>query len=110
MMEAAVVYNHDVPLTELGGGVSRKVLAYKDQMMIVEVHFEKDGVGSVHTHPHVQSTYVQSGRFRLVGNSEIRVNTRLAKANCQHLVQKCVKRGDVCRPRKRRLLSQSVLQ
>lgn len=63
-MEATVVYNHDVPLSDLGGGVSRKVLAYNDQLMIVEVRFEKGGIGSTHTHPHLQSTYVQSGRFR----------------------------------------------
>ena len=62
-MNANVVFNHDVALTDLGGGVSRKVLAYNDQLMIVEVHFEKGGVGSVHTHPHLQNTYVQSGKF-----------------------------------------------
>ena len=62
-MEHSVVYNRDIPLTNLGNGVSRKVLAYNDQLMIVEVHFEKGGAGSVHTHPHLQSTYVQSGRF-----------------------------------------------
>lgn len=62
-MNSFVVHNHDIPLTNLGGGVSRKVLAYNDQLMIVEVHFEKGGVGAVHTHPHLQSTYVQSGRF-----------------------------------------------
>ena len=62
-MNSFVVYNRDVALTDLGGGVSRKVLAHNNQLMIVEVHFEKGGVGSVHTHPHLQSTYVQSGRF-----------------------------------------------
>lgn len=63
-METKVVYNHDVALQEQGGGVSRKVLAYNDELMIVEVHFEKDGVGKPHTHPHLQSTYVKSGAFR----------------------------------------------
>ena len=63
-MEASVVYNHDVELQELGGGVSRKILAYNEQMMLVEVHFEKGGIGTAHTHPHVQCTYVLSGAFR----------------------------------------------
>lgn len=63
-METKVVYNSDVALQDLGGGVSRKVLAYNDDLMIVEVHFEKGGVGSAHTHPHLQSTYVKSGAFR----------------------------------------------
>ncbi|MBR3875055.1 MAG: cupin domain-containing protein [Clostridia bacterium] len=69
-MNANVVFNADIPLCDLGGGVSRKVLAYNDQMMIVEVHFQGGGVGAVHTHPHVQSTYVQSGRFRFTIEGE----------------------------------------
>lgn len=63
MKDAKVVYNKQVPLTDLGGGVSRKILSYNDQLMMVEVHFEKGGVGSLHTHPHLQFTYVLSGRF-----------------------------------------------
>lgn len=63
-MDAKVVFHADVPLKELGGGVSRRVLAYQDGLMIVEVNFEKGGVGTVHTHPHLQNTYVKSGRFR----------------------------------------------
>ena len=61
---ANVVYNKDIPLKDLGGGVSRKVLAHIPEMMVVEVRFDKDGVGAVHTHPHVQCTYVKSGSFR----------------------------------------------
>jgi quercetin dioxygenase-like cupin family protein len=61
---ANVVYHADVALKDLGGGVSRRVLAYTPQLMIVEVNFKKGGEGSVHTHPHSQSTYVLSGRFR----------------------------------------------
>lgn len=63
-MNASVVYNKNVALTDLGGGVSRKVLSYDEHMMVVEVTFEEGGVGAVHTHPHAQSTYVTSGRFR----------------------------------------------
>ena len=63
-MDAKVVFHADVPLKDLGGGVSRRVLAYQDGLMIVEVNFEKGGVGTVHTHPHLQNTYVKSGKFR----------------------------------------------
>ena len=63
-MEAKVIYSNDVPYKDLGGGVRRRVLAYQDQLMIVEVVFETGGVGTVHTHPHCQNTYVKSGRFR----------------------------------------------
>ena len=63
-MYANVVYQKDVPWKTVDAGVRRRVLAYNEQMMIVEVCFEEGGIGSVHTHPHLQSTYVQSGRFR----------------------------------------------
>ena len=63
-MNANIVFHKDAPLREVGVGVSRRVLAHTDQMMIVEVNFEAGGVGAVHSHPHCQSTYVRSGRFR----------------------------------------------
>lgn len=69
-MKANVVFHKDVALKDLGGGVSRRVLAYSDQLMIVEVNFEVGGVGSVHTHPHCQNTYVKSGKFRFTIDGE----------------------------------------
>lgn len=69
-MNAKVFYSDDIALKDLGGGTSRKVLAYDEQMMMVEVHFEKGAIGSVHTHPHFQSTYVLEGRFRFTVDGE----------------------------------------
>lgn len=69
-MNAVIMHNADIQKTELGGGVSRKVLAYDERMMVVEVIFETGGVGSVHTHPHAQSTYVKSGKFRFTISGE----------------------------------------
>ena len=63
-MKANVVFEKDAALKDLGGGVTRRVLAYTPQLMIVEVNFEAGSEGSVHTHPHCQNTYVRSGRFR----------------------------------------------
>lgn len=40
-MEAKIVYQKDVALGDLGGGVSRRVLAYNEQLMIVEVHLKR---------------------------------------------------------------------
>lgn len=69
-MKADVVFHRDAALKELGGGVSRRVLAYTPGMMVVEVSFETGSEGSVHTHPHCQSTYVRSGRFRFCVDGE----------------------------------------
>lgn len=48
---------------DLGGGVSRKFLGYDNQIMMVQVKFEKGAEGSPHAHFHTQATYVASGKF-----------------------------------------------
>lgn len=50
-------------LIDLGGGVTRRILSYDENLMSVEVAFETGAVGAVHTHPHTQCSYVLSGRF-----------------------------------------------
>jgi len=44
-------------------GLSRKIAAYNDNLMIVEVHFEAGTVAPRHHHVHEQITYVMSGKF-----------------------------------------------
>lgn len=64
-------YNEKQTVQELGGGVRRKILAYGENLMTVEVLFETGARGAVHTHPHTQITYVVAGRFRYnVGGKE----------------------------------------
>lgn len=46
-----------------GDGVQRRVRAENQDLMVVEFRFEVGGIGALHSHPHVQSTYVQSGVF-----------------------------------------------
>lgn len=51
------------PEVDAGNGVVRRVLADSPDLMVVEFRFPQGGVGAMHHHPHVQSTYVKSGRF-----------------------------------------------
>lgn len=67
------VKNDDIKLTDLGGGVSRKILAYDENLMSVEVRFEKGAIGSMHTHPHTQISYVLEGKFEATINGETTV-------------------------------------
>lgn len=48
---------------ELGGGVSRKFLGYDNQIMMVQVKFEKGASGAPHQHFHTQATYCAAGKF-----------------------------------------------
>ncbi|WP_377297095.1 cupin domain-containing protein [Rhizobium sp. SGZ-381] len=44
-------------------GVTRRVLSDSPELMVVSFRFEAGAEGKLHSHPHVQSTYVAAGRF-----------------------------------------------
>ena len=46
-------------------GVQRMIMGYNDDMMMVKVKFEAGAVGDPHYHPHIQSTYIDSGIFEV---------------------------------------------
>jgi len=63
----------DFPIVPTGDNVTRQVLSDHPALMVVAFRFTKEGaVGALHKHPHVQSTYVQSGRFRFTLGDEER--------------------------------------
>lgn len=56
-------------------GVTRQVLSEAPEMMVVSFRFDLGAVGKRHSHPHVQATYVKSGRFRFsLGDEEFDVS------------------------------------
>ncbi len=55
--------NSEIEAKEVDSGVTRKVLAHNDNLMVCELHFKKGAVGSLHKHPHEQCTYIISGVF-----------------------------------------------
>lgn len=46
-------------------GLTRKVGAYSDQLLLAEHRMKKGWVGSRHSHPHEQVVYVIVGRLRV---------------------------------------------
>ena len=63
-MKGIVRHHQDVTPIPLGGGTERRILAYDDPLMAVEVSFETGAEGAPHSHPHTQLSYVLSGSFR----------------------------------------------
>lgn len=90
------VKGNDINFKDLGGGVSRKVLAYNSDLMSVELKFEKGAIGTMHTHPHTQISYVLEGRFEANIGGEIRIikkgDTYIAEPDVQHGVV-CLEAG-----------------
>ena len=66
-------FGRDIPFVDLGGGVKRRVLSHNENLMYVEVCFEKGATGALHSHPHEQMTYVLEGvfEFSLAGEKEV---------------------------------------
>ncbi len=49
-----------------GDHVRRQIMGWNEQMMMVKVEFMKAGaIGAIHAHPHVQDSYVASGKFEV---------------------------------------------
>ncbi|RUW57873.1 cupin domain-containing protein [Mesorhizobium sp. M7A.F.Ca.US.008.03.1.1] len=59
--------------TTTADGNRRRVLLHTDELMLVEFGFDKGSIGALHSHPHVQASYVAEGRFEVTidGRSEI---------------------------------------
>lgn len=70
-----LIKNEEPQWIELGGGQRRKIRAYNENAMLVEVGFDTGAVGAAHSHPHTQISYVLDGEFTYT----IEGNTRTMK-------------------------------
>ncbi|TRX72649.1 cupin domain-containing protein [Carboxylicivirga sp. M1479] len=67
------ILTQEMEWEELGGGVSRKFLGYDNQIMMVQVKFEKGAEGSPHDHFHTQATYCAAGKFEFTIDGEKKI-------------------------------------
>lgn len=70
---APFVSAKETPTEDLGGGITRQILGYGPEIMVVRVWFERGAIGEVHSHRHSQSSYVESGKFEVSIDGEKRV-------------------------------------
>ena len=101
----------DTKKIELGGGISRRILAHDEAMMAVEVSFDEGAIGAMHSHPHVQISYVLSGEFEANIGGEVKIiregDTYYTKPDVPHGVV-CKKAGkllDIFTPQREDFLS-----
>lgn len=71
---------------------SRQVLSESPELMVVAFNFTKDGEGALHSHPHVQSTYVESGKFEFSVNG----NKMTVEAGDSFVIPSNAEHGCVC--------------
>ena len=62
MAEKVFAQPGDGKVTQLDGSTRRVILDLLE-LMLVEFTFVKGGIGALHSHPHVQSSYIAEGVF-----------------------------------------------
>lgn len=85
-------FNEEIESEKAAEGVERKILAYADEMMCVENHFDKGAIGAMHHHPHTQITYVVSGAFEFTVDGQ----KKIVRAGDCLLKRNSVEHGCVC--------------
>jgi len=99
-MTDRLVKSKGIPFQELKPGVSRRILGYIDQLMLVEMRFKKGTIGEPHGHPHAQTGYVLKGSFEVQMGEKKEI---LREGDC-YLVEPHVIHGVVCLEDDSRLL------
>ena len=110
-MKGTVRHHGDITPIQLGGGMERRILAYEDPLMAVEVGFEAGAEGAPHTHPHTQLSYVLSGSFRYFVEEEAVIlnpgDSIVVPGGAEHGTQ-CLEKGvllDVFTPKREDFLA-----
>ncbi len=76
----------------VGEGVSRQILGYNGDIMMVRVWFDEGAVGPLHSHIHSQVSYVESGRFLVTVGNDVQT---LSSGDC-FFIPPDVDHGAVC--------------
>lgn len=56
-------FGKDVKVEDVGGGITRQIMGYNDDLMLVKAMFETGAEGYQHAHVHSQIAFVESGVF-----------------------------------------------
>ena len=86
------IRNSDVPLEKVGEGVTRQIMGYDSDLMLVKVNFTKGGIGYAHNHVHQQVSYVMEGKFEV----EIEGKKEILEKGDAFVVPSNVMHGAVC--------------
>ena len=86
------VDDQSLPWEPVAAGVTRKIMAYDANLMMVKVSFETGSIGTAHSHIHTQMSYVESGAFAITIGDE----TRTVRAGDAYYIPPNVWHGAVC--------------
>jgi quercetin dioxygenase-like cupin family protein len=87
------IENKEVTFEDMGNGITRKIMAWDERLMLVKVFFELGAVGTLHKHHHTQITHIESGVFEV----EIGGEKKLLSAGDAFYIPPNVMHGAVCK-------------
>lgn len=67
------LYEKQLNWENAGEHVTRQIMGYNGDIMLVKVKFEKNAVGTPHRHPHTQTTYIVSGKFKFTVDGKTQI-------------------------------------
>lgn len=80
------------------GDTTRKILVYEPEILMMRNAFTKGLSGPLHNHPHVQASYVISGRFEITIDGVTKEmgpgDSFLIQSNLMHAA-KCIEAGEI---------------
>lgn len=72
--------------------IQRQIVGFDDSIMMVNVRFDKGGIGTPHHHHHAQVTHISEGKFEVTIGNE----TKLLKKGDSFYIPSNVEHGVVC--------------
>lgn len=90
---ANFLFSNEIEPETVGEGITRQILGFNEQIMMVRVKFEAGAEGYVHEHFHSQATYVESGEFEVNVGGNIKTLT----AGDGFYISPNVSHGAVCK-------------
>ena len=84
--------NDNNPWEAVDDKIQRQTVGFDDSIMMVNVRFEKGGIGSLHHHYQAQVTHVSEGKFEVT----IGMETKILKKGDSFYIPSDVEHGVVC--------------
>lgn len=92
MQSERFLFGKDVPIEDVGGGITRQILGHNDELMLVKAIFETGSEGYQHEHYHSQVSYVESGVFDVTIDGV----TKRQSAGDSYFIPPHVMHGAIC--------------
>jgi quercetin dioxygenase-like cupin family protein len=92
MQSKNFLLSSEMEISNPAPGLTRKIMGYNNQIMMVHIHFEKSSIGYIHQHFHAQTSYVISGAFEIT----IGDKTQILKAGEGYFIEPNMIHGALC--------------